>query len=66
MRLPVLKVTNTQRRGLELATLYGNNMNRYADAARELKLFLKAQPDSKDAENIKKLIADFEAKAQAK
>ncbi len=50
----------------ELATLYGNNMNRYADAARELNLFLKAQPDSKNAESIKKLIAEFEAKAQKK
>jgi tetratricopeptide (TPR) repeat protein len=48
----------------ELATLYGNEMNRYSDAAKELRLFLKAQPGSKDAENIKKLIADFEAKAQ--
>ncbi len=50
----------------ELATLYGNILKRYADAAKELKLFLKAQPDSKDAESIKKLIADFEAKAQTK
>lgn len=50
----------------ELATLYGNNMKRYADAAKELKLFLKAQPDSKDAESIKALIADFEAKAKTR
>lgn len=49
----------------ELATLYGNNLQRYADAARELKLFLKAQPDAKDAENIKKLIAEFEMKANS-
>ena len=49
----------------ELATLYGNILDRYADAARELKLFLKGQHDSKDAEKIKKLIADFEAKAAA-
>lgn len=48
----------------ELATLYGNNLNRYADAAKELKLFLKVQPDSKDAEKIRRLIADFEAKAK--
>jgi tetratricopeptide (TPR) repeat protein len=48
----------------QLALLYGNDMKRYADAAKELKLFLKAQPDSKNAEQIKKLIADFEAKAQ--
>jgi tetratricopeptide (TPR) repeat protein len=50
----------------ELATLYGNHLNRYADAAKELKLFIKAQPDSKDAENIRKLIVDFEAKAKKK
>ncbi|MFN0279128.1 MAG: tetratricopeptide repeat protein [Pyrinomonadaceae bacterium] len=50
----------------ELATLYGNILNRYADAARELRLFLKTQPDSKDAEKVNKLIADFEAKAAAK
>ena len=50
----------------ELATLYGNLLNRYAEAASELRIFLKAQPDSKDAENIKKLIADFESKAQTK
>ena len=47
----------------ELALLYGNNMGRYADAAKELKLFLKAQPKAKDAENIQKLIAKFESKA---
>ncbi len=47
----------------ELALIYGNQMKRYADAAKELKSYLKAQPDVKDAENIKKLIADFEAKA---
>ena len=50
----------------ELALIYGNLLRRYADAANELKLFLKAQPDSKDAESIKKLIADFETKAQPK
>jgi len=47
----------------ELALLYGNHMQRYADAAKELKLFLKAQPNTKDAENIQKLIATFESKA---
>jgi tetratricopeptide (TPR) repeat protein len=48
----------------ELALLYGNDMKRYGDAAKELKLFIKANPGAKDVENIKKLIADFEAKAQ--
>ena len=47
----------------ELALLYGNHMQRYADAAKELKLYLKAQPNVKDAENIQKLIASFESKA---
>jgi len=50
----------------ELALLYGNGLKRYADAARELKLFLKAQPDARDSENIKKLILDFEKKALTK
>jgi tetratricopeptide (TPR) repeat protein len=50
----------------ELALLYGNNLNRFDAAARELRAFLKAQPDSKDAEKIKALIAKFEAKAKPK
>lgn len=48
-----------------LALLYGKDLKRYADAARELKLYLKKQPDLKDAEGIKKLIADYEEKAKA-
>ena len=48
----------------QLALLYGNGLKRYRDAARELKTFLKLQPDYKDAENVKKLIADFEEKAK--
>jgi len=47
-----------------LALMYGNDMKRYADAARELRAFLKKQPESKDAEKIKALIADYEAKAK--
>jgi Flp pilus assembly protein TadD len=47
-----------------LALLYGNNLQRYRDAADELELFLKARPDSKDAENIKKLIKQFKEKSQ--
>jgi tetratricopeptide (TPR) repeat protein len=46
-----------------LGLLYGNDLKRYGDAARELKLFLKTQPDTKDAEKIKALIKDFEDKA---
>jgi Flp pilus assembly protein TadD len=49
----------------ELALLYANDMKRYADAADELKAFIKAQPDTKDAELIKQLIAEFETKSKA-
>ena len=50
----------------ELALLYGNHMDRYADAANELKLFLKGRPDARDSENIRKKIAEFELKAKSK
>ena len=49
----------------DLALLYANDMKRYADAADELKAFIKAQPDTKDAELIKQLIAEFESKSKA-
>ena len=49
----------------ELALLYAHGLKRYKDAAKELKSYLKARPDDKNAENIKKLIADFEEKANA-
>ena len=48
----------------QLGLLYGYDLKRYRDAAKELKLFLKAQPDYKDAESIKKLIKEFEDKSQ--
>ena len=48
----------------ELALLYAHGMKRYKDAARELKLYLKAKPDVKNAENIKKLIEEFEEKSK--
>lgn len=48
----------------ELALLYSNNMNRYADAAKELKIYIKTEADLKDAENLKKLVAEWEAKAK--
>jgi tetratricopeptide (TPR) repeat protein len=47
----------------QLALLYGNDLKRYGEAAKALKLFLKTQPETKDAETIKKLIEDFERKA---
>jgi tetratricopeptide (TPR) repeat protein len=48
-----------------LALLYSNNLKRYREAADELELFLKARPDSKDAENIKKLIKQFREKSRS-
>jgi tetratricopeptide (TPR) repeat protein len=39
----------------QLALLF-NQLKRYNEAADELELFLKVQPDSRDIENIKKLI----------
>jgi tetratricopeptide (TPR) repeat protein len=47
-----------------LGLLYEYDLKRYDDAARELKLFLKAQPESKDAENIKLKIKQLEEKAK--
>ena len=48
----------------QLAILYGNNMNRYRDAANELKQFLKESPNNKDSENIKNLMKQFEDKSK--
>ena len=42
----------------QLALLF-NQLKRYKEAADELELFLKVQPDSKDTELIKKLIKKF-------
>lgn len=48
----------------ELALLYANGQKKYREAAKELKLFLKAKPDYKDVESVKKLITEFEEKAK--
>ena len=48
----------------ELALLY-NHQKRNKEAADELELFLKAQPDSRDAEAIKKLIKQLREKAKS-
>lgn len=50
----------------QLALLYGNDMQRYAEAAKELRLYLKGQPNAADAAAIKDLIVKFEAKAAEK
>ena len=51
---------------LELALLYGENLEKYAEAAKELKLYLKLNPNAANAKAVQKLIADFEAKATKK
>jgi tetratricopeptide (TPR) repeat protein len=48
----------------QLALLYSNNLKRYTEAAAELELFLKAQPESRDTESIRRLIATFRDKAR--
>lgn len=45
----------------QLALLY-NQTGRFAEAAAELDLFLKAQPDSRDAEKIRRLIIELRKK----
>lgn len=47
----------------ELAQIYGNHLKKYKEAADELEEFLKARPDARDAENIKKVIKDFRDKS---
>jgi tetratricopeptide (TPR) repeat protein len=49
----------------QLAQLYGQNLKKYDQAANELEAFLKARPDAKDTEKIKKLIKDFREKAKS-
>lgn len=48
----------------QLALLF-NQLKRYSEAADELELFLKIQPDSKDTELIKKLIQRFREKSRS-
>lgn len=49
----------------QLALLY-EKTSRYKEAADELERFLKVQPETADAEKIRKLIDDLRAKAKAK
>ena len=46
----------------QLALLY-NQLRKYKDAANELELFLKTQPDARDAEQIKQMIQKLRSKA---
>jgi tetratricopeptide (TPR) repeat protein len=49
----------------ELGALYGYDLKRYAEAAKELKAYLKGRPGAKDADAIKSLIAEYEAKSKS-
>lgn len=49
---------------LQLAFLYGD-MKRYAEAVKELKLYLKANPSGNNNEDIKKRLKEYEEKAQS-
>lgn len=46
----------------QLALLYGNDLNKFTEAAGQLETFLKLQPNSKDMEKIKNLIQKFREK----
>lgn len=48
----------------QLGLLYGYDMKRYADGAKELKSYLKLNPNGKDNDDIKKRIKELEEKAQ--
>lgn len=45
-----------------LALLYAHNLKRYNEAADELELYLKIQPNAENAEAVKKLIKQFRGK----
>jgi len=47
-----------------LALLYSNDLKRYDEAAKELELFLKTSPNTKDKDRIKQLIVDLRAKSK--
>lgn len=47
-----------------LALLYGKDMNKFAEAAKELEAYLKAAPEAPNKEDIKKLIKQFKDKAK--
>jgi tetratricopeptide (TPR) repeat protein len=49
---------------MELALLYNNHFQRYSEAADELELYLKANPDAENKEQVKKLIKTFRGKAK--
>lgn len=60
-----LDTTKTAEPNWELALLYGNNLKRFKEAADQLELFLKLQPNAKNKDNVKKLIKQFREKEKA-
>ncbi|HQX54702.1 MAG TPA: tetratricopeptide repeat protein [Pyrinomonadaceae bacterium] len=46
----------------QLALLFGRDLNRYAEAAKELEAYLKVAPEAPNKEDIKKLIKQFRSK----
>jgi len=49
----------------QLALLYGKDMNRYAEAAKELEQFLELSPDAPNKEDVRKLIKQFKEKGKS-
>jgi len=49
-----------------LALLYANNMNKFKEAADELELYLKIAPPEAKLDDVRKLVAKFREKANAK
>ena len=47
-----------------LALLYGNNMHKFAEAARELESYLRANPNARNSAEVRKLIDRFNEKAK--
>ncbi|HEY8560871.1 MAG TPA: tetratricopeptide repeat protein [Pyrinomonadaceae bacterium] len=48
----------------QLAQLYAGNLKKYDKAADELEAFLKARPDAKDVDKIKKIIKNLQEKSK--
>ena len=48
----------------QLALLYGKDMNKFAEAAKELEHFLALSPDAPNKEDVKKLIKQFKEKGK--
>ena len=49
----------------QLALLYGKEINKYDEAAKELEAYLKLSPEAPNKEDIKKLTRQFKDKPKA-